>query len=245
MFAQKRGAPDSFLVKATVPPIPSIAKLPDTDDGIPGAGPIRRYDWFRSLWRQKRIAWSKRVEQDKGAVVFLGDSITQGWGDTMGNSFPGMKVANRGISGDTTRGVLLRLKEDVLDLQPKGVVLLIGTNDIEENADAETIAGNVKLILAALKKHNPAMPVIVSKVMPSDPSKKRPKEIISKLNSLVDEIVKAEPTFIRCDAWSLFANADGNAKKEEFPDLLHPNKAGYAKYAEALTPLLKQTKLLP
>lgn len=245
MFSQKRGVPDSFVVKATVPPIPAVGRLPETDDGIAGAGPIRRYDWFKNLWRQKRIGWSKKVEQDQGAVVFLGDSITQGWGDNLGNSFPGMKVANRGISGDTTRGVLYRMKEDVLDLNPKGVVLLIGTNDIEENADAETIAGNVKFILAALKKHNPAMPVIVSKVMPSDPSKKRPKEIISKLNSLVDDIVKAEPTFIRCDAWSIFANAEGNAKKEEFPDLLHPNPAGYAKYADALRPALKQAKLLP
>ena len=245
MFAQKRGATDSFVVKATVPPIPAIAKLPDTDDGIPGAGPIRRYDWFKSLWRQKRIAWSKRLEQDKGAVVFLGDSITQGWGDNMGNSFPGMKVANRGISGDTTRGVNLRLKEDVLDLQPKGVVLLIGTNDIEEGADAETIAGNVKLILASLKKSNPTMPVIVASVMPSDPSKKRPREIITRLNMLVDDLIKSDSSFVRCDAWTIFADEAGNAKKAEFPDLLHPNKAGYSRYAEALTPLLKQTKLLP
>ena len=245
MFSQKRGLTDSFVVKGTVPPIPAVGKIPETDYGIPGAGPIRRYDWFKNLWRQKRIAWSKRVEQEKGAVVFLGDSITQGWGDSMGGSFPGMKVANRGISGDTTRGVIFRLKEDVLDLQPKGVVLLIGTNDIEEGADAETIAGNVKLILAELKKHNPAMPVIVSKVMPSDPSKKRPKEIITRLNSLVDALVKSDPSFVRCDAWSIFADEAGNAKKAEFPDLLHPNKAGYDRYADALTPLLKQTKLLP
>ncbi len=245
MFSQKRGAADLFVVKATVPPMPAIAKIPDTDDGIPGAGPIRRYDWFKSLWRQKRIAWSKRLEQDKGAVVFLGDSITQGWGDNMGNSFPGMKVANRGISGDTTRGVILRLKEDVLDLRPKGVVLLIGTNDIEEGADAETIAGNVKLILVALKKSNPAMPIVVASVMPSDPSKKRPREIITRLNMLVDDLIKSDSSFIRCDAWSIFADEAGNAKKAEFPDLLHPNKAGYTRYAEALTPLLKQTKLLP
>jgi lysophospholipase L1-like esterase len=50
----------------------------------------------------------------------------------MGNSFPGLKVANRGISGDTTRGVLIRMQGDVLALNPKGVVILIGTNDLEE-----------------------------------------------------------------------------------------------------------------
>jgi len=106
-------------------------QIPASDEGLPGAGPIRRYDWFRKLWADKRTAWSKRVRQDQNAVVFLGDSITQGWGDQMGGSFPGMKVANRGISGDTSRGVLIRLQEDVLSLNPSAIVLLIGTNDLE------------------------------------------------------------------------------------------------------------------
>ena len=55
--------------------------IPATDDGLPGVGPIRRYEWFQKLWRERRSAWAGQVEQDQGAVVFLGDSITQGWGD--------------------------------------------------------------------------------------------------------------------------------------------------------------------
>ncbi|MFN5959977.1 MAG: GDSL-type esterase/lipase family protein, partial [Verrucomicrobiota bacterium] len=101
--------------------------IPDKDDGMAGTGPVRRYDWFRGLWNEKRAAWAKRLEADRGAVVFLGDSITQGWGDDFGGSFPGMKAANRGISGDTTRGMLHRLEHDVLALQPAAVVLLMGT----------------------------------------------------------------------------------------------------------------------
>jgi len=108
----------------------SIA-LPASDDGLPGAGPIRRYDWFRNLWNEKRKVWATKTEADQNAVVFLGDSITQGWGDDLGNSFPGLKVANRGISGDTTRGMLIRLNDDVLALRPTGVVMLMGTNDLE------------------------------------------------------------------------------------------------------------------
>jgi hypothetical protein len=158
--------------------------IPATDDGLPGAGPIRRMDWFRKLWQDKRSGWAKRVAQDKGAVVFLGDSITQGWGNRLEKSFPGVKVANRGISGDTTRGVLIRLPEDVLALDPAGVVLLIGTNDLEENAEPETIAANLKLILAALKAHNPRLPIVLCQVFPSSASKKRPAEKIKKLNQL-------------------------------------------------------------
>ncbi|HXT38929.1 MAG TPA: G-D-S-L family lipolytic protein, partial [Candidatus Angelobacter sp.] len=97
---------------------PSAAglEIPATDDGLPGAGPIRRADWFRKLWLDRRTAWAARVERDKHAVVLLGDSITQGWGEDFSAWFPGVKIANRGISGDTSRGVLIRLKEDVLAL---------------------------------------------------------------------------------------------------------------------------------
>jgi lysophospholipase L1-like esterase len=212
--------------------------IPLTDNGLPGAGPIRRYDWFQKLWLEKRTAWAQQKEKDKGAVVFLGDSITQGWGDDMGGSFAGMKVANRGISGDTTRGILLRLQEDVLALQPAAVVMLMGTNDLEEKATPETIAGNLKLILAALRDHNPKMPVVLCQVFPSSASKSRPAEQIKKINALYAAEVKgnAQVTFI--ETWPLFANAQGDAKPAEFPDVLHPNKAGYAKWAAALRPVL-------
>ena len=87
-------------------------------------------------------------------------------------------------SGDTTRGVLIRLKEDVLALNPRGIVLLIGTNDIEEQAEPEVIAANLKLIVAALKEHNAKMPVVLCRVMPSSAEKKRPADQLRKLNQL-------------------------------------------------------------
>ena len=217
--------------------------IPATDDGLPGAGPIRRYDWFQNLWRERRSAWANEVDQDQKAVVFLGDSITQGWGGGLGAAFPGVKVANRGISGDTTRGVLIRLREDVLALHPAAVVLLIGTNDLEDGGDPEVIAQNVKLILAALQAHNPKRPVIVCKVMPSSARMKRPAAQIQRINALVDDLVKTCPQCIRCDTWSIFADEEGDAKKEEFPDLLHPNAAGYAKFAEALRPIFARLDL--
>jgi len=212
-------------------------QIPASDDGLPGTGPIRRYDWFRSLWSQRRTAWHERLQQDQNAVVFLGDSITQGWGDDMGGDFPGVKLANRGISGDTSRGVLIRLEEDVLALHPRGVVLLIGTNDLEENADPETIAGNLKLILAELKRHNPSMPVVLCQTFPSSATKKRPAEKIKKLNQLYANAVKGDAQVTLVETWLLFADSQGDAKPEEFSDLLHPNKAGYAKWAAALRPI--------
>ncbi len=212
--------------------------IPATDEGLPGAGPIRRQEWFQARWNERRSAWEKRVAQDQGAIVFLGDSITQGWGDDFKGLLPGLKLANRGIGGDTSRGVLIRMKEDVLALKPAAVVLLIGTNDLEENADPETIAGNLKLIIAALKAHNAEMPIVLCQVFPSAESKKRPADAIQKVNALYADAVRGDRQITLIETWTLFAGAQGDAKPEEFPDLLHPNLTGYQKWAVALKPIL-------
>ncbi|HTO02572.1 MAG TPA: GDSL-type esterase/lipase family protein [Opitutus sp.] len=241
-------SPFSFNSSAVAAPVAAAERsnleIPATDDGLPGAGPIRRYDWFQKLWVERRTGWAARVRQDQNALVFLGDSITQGWGD-VGSSFPGIKTANRGISGDTTRGVLIRLQEDVVAINPKGVVLLIGTNDIEEQAELEVIASNLKLIVAALKQHNPTMPVVLCRVMPSSPEKKRPAEKIRKLNQLYAEAMRDEPQVTMLDTWALFANVQGDSDLAEFPDLLHPNTKGYGKWAKALRPVLETLALAP
>ncbi|MCP4787466.1 MAG: DUF1080 domain-containing protein [Fuerstiella sp.] len=213
-------------------------RIPETDDGLPGAGPIRRYDWFRNLWTARRTDFAMQVESKQGAVVFLGDSITQGWGPDLRNFFPKVNVANRGISGDTTRGMLIRMNEDVLALNPSAVVLLMGTNDLEEKAEPETIAANVELIMAELKKHRSDMPIVLCQVFPSSATKSRPADSIKKINALYAAAVKGDAQVTVIDTWTLFANEQGDAKKEEFPDLLHPNGVGYAKWGRALRPIL-------
>jgi lysophospholipase L1-like esterase len=230
------------LVTPATPPAAAQAQddhfaIPATDAGLPGAGPIRRYDWFRSLWRERRSAWAKTVAQDQHAVVFLGDSITQGWGGGLGAAFPGVKVVNRGISGDTTRGVLIRLQEDVLSLSPAAVVLLIGTNDLEEGATPDVIVGNLKLILADLEKSDPHMPIVLCQVFPSSATKKRPRAAIEQVNALYLKAVKGDAQVTVVETWPLFADADGDAIADEFPDLLHPNEIGYGKWAAALRPV--------
>jgi lysophospholipase L1-like esterase len=211
--------------------------LPSSDDGLPGAGPIRRADWFRPIWNERRAAWAIREKADHGAVVFLGDSITQGWGDDFRHAFEGMKAANRGISGDTTRGMLVRLADDVIALEPRGVVMLMGTNDLDEGATPATIAGNVKLILAELKLHNPEMPIVLCAVFPSSATKNRPAEKIRELNRLLAKAAEENPQVTFIDTWTLFANKEGDAKLAEFHDLLHPNEIGYRKWAAAVRPI--------
>ena len=210
---------------------------PEAEASLPGEGALRRYDGYVKRWNTVRPQWAADAAKDQGAIVFLGDSITQGWGVDFKQSFDGLKLANRGIGGDTTRGMLLRLQEDVLSLHPKAVVLLMGTNDIEVEVPVDAIGRNFQKIVAALKAHDPKMPVVVCRVFPSSATKKRPKETILAVNEKIAAAVKGDPQFTVLDTYALFANAEGEALPALFPDLLHLNAAGYAKWASALRPI--------
>ena len=210
---------------------------PEAEASLPGEGALRRYDGYVKRWNTIRPQWAGEIAKDQGAIVFLGDSITQGWGADFKKSFDGMKLANRGIGGDTTRGMLIRLQEDVLSLHPKAVVLLMGTNDIEVEVPADAIGRNFQKIAAGLKAHDPKMPVIVCRIFPSSATKKRPRETILAVNEKIAAAVKGDPQFTVVDTYALFANAEGDALPALFPDLLHLNAAGYAKWAAALRPI--------
>jgi len=224
----------------------SEISIPDPATAI-GNGPLRTdRKWFRKLWTSKRSVWTdpKIVAAQQGAVVFLGDSITQNWNEDFRKQFPGLKTANRGISGDTTRGMLIRL-QDVLDLNPSAVVLLMGTNDIEEAATPEVALENLKSILQRLKSHNAEMPIILNLVFPSHPTKRRPTEQIVAMNKLFSAAVKADPQVTVIDTYKLWATDDGTAPQAQFPDFVHLNQSGYETWAGALRPLLDELGLMP
>ena len=228
--------------KTACTPPRDVSHYPADATVLPGKGPLQTWTGFTNVWMERHAAWQQETNNETGAVVFLGDSITQGW-NSLAKVFPDIKVVNRGIGGDTTRGVLYRLNADVIALKPTAVVLLIGINDIGMNANPQDVADNIKAILLELKRFNRHMPVIVCKVMPSSTKQHRPADKIERLNALVDEIVKSDPQRIRCDTWSIYADENGECKKDEFPDLLHPNAIGYAKWANALKPIVAQLKL--
>jgi CubicO group peptidase (beta-lactamase class C family)/lysophospholipase L1-like esterase len=211
--------------------------LPVSEEGLPGEGALRRYDGYVKNWARFHSAWSKRVQQDQNSVVFLGDSITQGWGATFKGKFPGMKLANRGIGGDTTRGMLIRLQQDVLSLNPSAIVLLLGTNDIEVGIEADAIGRNFEKIIQAVKQHNSKTPIILCRMFPSSTEKQRPSEIIQQVNQLYDATVKGDSQITVVDTWTLFAEESGDADPQWFRDLLHLNAAGYDRWAAALRPI--------
>jgi len=175
-------------------------------------------------------------------VVFFGDSITQGW-ETLPMDFPNLKTANRGISGDTTRGLLTRVQGDVLDLKPRAVSLLIGTNDLDQGGDPLVIVANVKALIGLLHQADPKLPIIFNKVMPRALAPGRYPDKIQKLNALYEEAFGNDPRIVFCDTFQLFDNGQGSVNKEVFPDLVHPNTLGYAQWKAALEPIFEKLQL--
>lgn len=235
LFAQRRGQPPVDFVTVAGP----FAQPPSEE--FPGAGPVQSSLWFRGVWKDKRTQWAKDSAADQGAVVFFGDSITQGW-NSLATDFPQLKVANRGIGGDTTRGLRGRLKE-ILDLHPRAVSMLIGTNDLDQGAEPAVVAANLRAIVAEFHATYPSMPIVINKVMPRGARPGKFPEKIRELNGLYEAAFQNDPMITFCDTFALFDAGDGQCKKEEFPDMLHPNPAGYAKWTTALTPIFEKLKV--
>jgi lysophospholipase L1-like esterase len=236
------GSNTSFAQTATNA-VADVSQYPTDPSLLPGKGPAATWSGLPKLWAQRHAEWARTAGRDQGAVVFLGDSITQGW-NSLARDFPDLHVANRGIGGDTTRGVLYRLNADVLGLKPRAVVLLIGTNDVGNGAKPDDVADNIEAIVQALRKFNPDMPVIVCRVMPRSDQNQRFVNNIEKLNGLIDGFVKTQPGVVECDTWSIFAAPNGGCLPANFHiDLLHLNANGYEKWAAALKPILAKLSL--
>ena len=165
-------------------------------------------------------------------VVFLGDSITAGWGRNFSTLFPGKPYIGRGISSETTQQMLIRFRPDVIDLHPKVVVMLAGTNDIAGNTGRSTqkmIEDNIASMID-LAQANGIRVVLVS-VLPAydywwQPGM-QPAEKIAALNDWMKDYA-ARRGVVYVDCHTPMSDQKHAMKKEYSPDGVHPNAAGYA-----------------
>jgi lysophospholipase L1-like esterase len=209
-----------------------------------GLALIIAFSCFCTQRRIRRFLFWATQWQDRGAIVFLGDSILAGW-DDLSSAFPGCKVANRALIGDRTNEVLRRLKTDVLPLKPSGLVLLIGTNDLNEGAEPEAVLENIKLIVSLVRQSSMIQRTIVCTLTPRAHVAGRFPEQILKLNEGLKKAFGNDPGSSVFDSWSLFADEHGQPRQDDFPDLLHPSPSAYQKWAAALRPLLSSQPLAP
>src|SRR5690242_2251868 len=164
-------------------------------------------------------------------VVFMGDSITQGW--HLDASFPGKPYVNRGISGQSSSQMVLRFRQDVIDLKPQVVLILAGTNDFAENtgpATDEQVEGNLKS-MADLASAN-GIRVVLCSVLPAihywwHPELANPAARIAALNQWM-KAYAAEKGYGYVDYYSAMKDADDGLPKKLSPDGVHPSPEGYA-----------------
>ena len=172
-------------------------------------------------------------------VVFMGDSITDSWQQPRFNFFPGKRYVSRGISGQTTPQMLLRMRADVLSLKPKVIVILAGTNDIAGNTGPMTdeeiegnlmsmselaVANGVKVVLSSI---TPVSEAHVATPGGTPQTTTRPMKRITAINAWMRDYAAAHG-HVYLDYFSAMTDAAGLLKSEFSADDLHPNVAGYS-----------------
>lgn len=195
-------------------------------------------------WKERHKNTVKLAREGGHDLVFIGDSITQGWeesGKPVWDEFYGTRKAlNLGFSADRTEHVLWRLLNGELEnVNPRAFVLMIGTNNTGQRQDdpAKTASG-VRCILDLLRDRKPDTKIVLLSVFPREASAD------SKLRKMNDNLNKRIAAFadgktiFHLDVNASFLEKDGTLTKEIMPDLLHPGLEGYRRWAEALEPNL-------
>lgn len=207
---------------------------------------LTEYDREKANKRDNYTLLNKKYAL-KNQTVLLGDSITDffNWYELFYDfsNTSGEAVYNRGISGDTTDKLLERLSDNVLNIQPKNIVLLIGTNDIGRGLPLSMTLDNVEKIIKNSKSVCPNVNFILEAVYPineniRDRNEKRSNE---KINAMNREYIKLCEKYdcIWLDFTDKLKDNDGNLKKEYTYDGLHVNAKAYEIIAKSIIPLLK------
>ena len=188
-------------------------------------------DWANLKRFQQENSELLLPKANEHRVIFMGNSITEGWLSIRPEFFKNKPYVNRGISGQTTPQMLLRFRQDVIHLKPSTVVLLAGINDIAENTGPSTIemiANNI-ISMAELAKAN-QIKVIICSVLPANhfPWREglKPAEKVRKLNVIL-QLYSYKNKLEYVDYYSAMVNDSHGLKKELGEDGIHPNKKGY------------------
>lgn len=249
-FAAESSAPATVTVPVATTPVADASTPPAVDpfwpaDGLfPVAGKTSSWSGFRRTNLQRRTFFAQHRAEEQNSIVFFGDSITQGW-KTLEQDFAelGVKVANRGIGGDTTPNAVYRFQDDVLSLHPRALVVLIGTNDLGEHTSPAQIAENLQALLKRVRADSPTIPIAWCLVMPRRGDDDYPARIRD-LNARIAELANADSHSAVCDTFTPLALEDGSSKPEAFnSDRLHLNATGYATWRTALLPIVASWNL--
>lgn len=184
-----------------------------------------------------RVAFFNKMPVKKGAVIFLGDSLTEAgrWEDIA----PELPILNRGISGDISFGVVARL-EEIIRHQPKKVFLMIGVNDLKRNVPAAMIIANYNKIIKRIQQESPKTQIYLSSLLPINDAKlieafKQVKNTdLSKINTELKQLSTTYKNVTFVDLYPVFADEKGQLKADMTPDGIHLEVAAYIPYINYL-----------
>lgn len=196
------------------------------------SGSIQAQDWPNLKRYQKENEALKPIKPNEQRIVFMGNSITEGWKTINPKFFENKTYINRGIGGQTTPQMLLRFRQDVVNLSPTAVVILAGINDIAGNTGPSTIEmimNNIITMAEIAKANN--IKVVLCSVLPAYDFPWRPglepAEKVIKLNTLLKAYAKKHH-LVYVDYFSEMVNENKGLKDELGSDGIHPNAKGYA-----------------
>jgi lysophospholipase L1-like esterase len=195
-------------------------------------------------WMARHEGFLAEVQQIDPDVVFLGDSITDGWRST-GKSvweehIAPLNAANFGIDGDRTQHVLWRIDHGEFDkVKPKVIVLMIGTNNTPKgrNSVPETIEG-VSEVVHRLRTKLPKTKILLLGIFPRGQKGEPIRDQLKEINHAISKLDDGKSVRF-LDIADKFLEADGTLSTDIMPDLLHPNKKGYWIWADAIEETLK------
>ncbi len=188
-------------------------------------------DW-PALSKYKKDNHELKLKSNLGKrIVFMGDSITEGWSGIYPDFFQNKNYINRGISGQTTPQMLIRFRADVVDLNPSTVIILAGTNDIAENtgpSNVKMITDNIFSMSELAMAHK--IKVILCSILPvytySWKDIPDPPSYIAEVNNMLKSYC-ANHNLQYVDYFSSMANEKKGLGKELSEDGVHPNEKGY------------------
>jgi beta-glucosidase len=207
-------------------------------EGHSAVDPVPRFD---RGWKDRQEMLNQRSAEgaDKAKVIFIGDSITQGWEgggkDVWAKYYAHRNAINLGIGGDRTQHVLWRLDNgNLTGLKPKGAVVMIGTNNSNgEDNTASQIADGVTAVVRKLRDKLPDMKILLVAIFPRGENFNNQRGKILQVNQVIQKLANDKDIFW-IDFGHRFVTSEGLIPRDIMPDYLHLSTKGYQIWAESI-----------
>ena len=201
----------------------------------------------KNPWMEKHDRLCSEARSKKPAILFIGDSITEGWTskgrglDVWTEKYEPLGAFNMGIGGDRTENVLWRLQNGALkDIDPRLVVLLIGINNNGRGDTAPQIAEGVQAVLAEIRKQLPEAKVLLLGIFPINPEVDSPARAkVKEVNKIIAGSADGKTVFF-LDIGDAFLQPDGTISNAIMTDFVHLSPKGYQIWADAMNAVFTQ-----